>query len=148
MRVCRSGRHHWASEPAMTSATHLILAKSSFFLSALRYANHCELCSTTDRSHKVEGRPDVIIDLASPGAVDTLSKQPFTIKEGVLFRMKARFRVQHEVLSGLKYIQVVKRGPLSSKMQEMIGSYSPNTTEKPDYEKKCKPSGLCSACHS
>lgn len=51
--------------------------------------------------------------------------------------MKARFRVQHGILSGMKYVQVVKRMGVSQKMQEMIGSYSPNTTDKPEYEKKC-----------
>lgn len=52
--------------------------------------------------------------------------------------MKARFRVQRQILSGMKYVQVVKRMGISNKMQEMIGSYSPNTTDKPEYEKKCK----------
>lgn len=85
--------------------------------------------------------------------------------------MKAIFTVHHQILSGLKYVQVVSRGPLKNKMQEMIvrvshfiphlsfvttsyckltchllsspftsqGSYSPNTTEKPTYEKKFEP---------
>lgn len=50
--------------------------------------------------------------------------------------MKARFKVQHQVLSGMKYVQVVKRMGVSNKMQEMIGSYAPNTADKPDHEKK------------
>ncbi|KAI5363308.1 putative Rho protein GDP-dissociation inhibitor [Septoria linicola] len=85
---------------------------------------------------EVEGRPDIIIDLTKPGQLEDLKNQPFTIKEGATFRMKARFTVHHEILSGLKYVQVVSRGPLKNKMQEMIGSYSPNTTDKPEYEKK------------
>ncbi|KAF2873884.1 Rho GDP-dissociation inhibitor 2 [Massariosphaeria phaeospora] len=84
---------------------------------------------------EVEGRPDIIIDLHSPEAVNTLKDRPFTIKEGAQFRMKATFKVQHEILSGLKYVQVVKRG-MSHKMQEMMGSYGPSTEEKPFYEKK------------
>ncbi|KAG8628149.1 hypothetical protein KVT40_004022 [Elsinoe batatas] len=88
---------------------------------------------------EVEGRSDIIIDLTTPGALEKLKKQPFTIKEGATFRMKARFTVQHQILSGMKYIQVVKRGPLTNKMQEMIGSYSPSTTDKPEYEKKFEP---------
>ncbi|GME57065.1 Rho GDP-dissociation inhibitor [Neofusicoccum parvum] len=87
---------------------------------------------------EVEGREDIIIDLSAPGAVDHLKEKPFSIKEGAQFRMKATFKVQHNILSGLKYIQVVKRMGISNKMQEMIGSYSPNTTDKPFYEKKCK----------
>jgi len=88
---------------------------------------------------EVEGRPDIIIDLKSPGALEKLAKQPFTIKEGATFRMKVVFRVQHQILSGLKYVQVAKRMGISAKMQEMIGSYSPNTTDKPRYEKKFEP---------
>jgi Rho GDP-dissociation inhibitor len=105
---------------------------------------------------EVEGRPDIIIDLTQTGALESLNKKPFTIKEGATFRMKARFRVQHDILSGMKYVQVVSRMGVKQKMQEMIvslardvlslcccvltswqGSYSPNTTDKPEYEKKC-----------
>ncbi|WPH04405.1 E set domain-containing protein [Acrodontium crateriforme] len=88
---------------------------------------------------EVDGRPDIIIDLSSKNALDTLNKQPFTIKEGATFRMKARFKVQHQILSGMKYVQVVSRLGVKNKMQEMIGSYSPNTTDKPEYEKKFEP---------
>jgi Rho GDP-dissociation inhibitor len=46
---------------------------------------------------------------------------PFKIKEGVKFSMTAKFKVQHEILSGLHYVQVVKRkGIRVSKDQEMI----------------------------
>jgi len=100
---------------------------------------------------EVEGRPDIIIDLSQPGALEQLNKHPFTIKEGATFRMKARFRVQHQILSGLKYVQVVSRMGLKNKMQEMIGSYSPNTTDKPEYEKKFEtetaPSGMVGRGH-
>lgn len=73
--------------------------------------------------YQVEGRPDIIIDLSAPGAVDHLKEKPFSIKEGAQFRMKATFKVQHSILSGLKYIQVVKRMGVSNKMQEMIVSF-------------------------
>jgi len=86
---------------------------------------------------EVEGRPDIIIDLTAAGAVEALRKKPFTIKEGATFRMKATFKVQHEVLSGLKYIQLVKRHSVRvSKDEEMIGSFSPSTADKPFHEKK------------
>lgn len=106
---------------------------------------------------EVQGRPDFVIDLTKPSALETLDKQPFTIKEGCQFRMKARFKVQHQILSGMKYVQVVSRMGMKNKMQEMIvrqllfmtntivamlismvqGSYSPNTSDKQEYEKKC-----------
>ncbi|KAL1303577.1 hypothetical protein AAFC00_006944 [Neodothiora populina] len=100
---------------------------------------------------EIEGRSDVIIDLTTPNSLEELKSKPFTIKEGATFRMKARFRVQHQILSGLKYVQVVKRMGVSNKMQEMIGSYSPNTSDKPEYEKKFEsetaPTGMLARGH-
>ena len=74
---------------------------------------------------EVDGRPDIVVDLTAAGALDQLKTKPFTIKEGASFRMKARFKVQHEVLSGLKYLQVVKRkGIRVDKNEEMIVRFS------------------------
>ena len=106
---------------------------------------------------EVPGRSDILIDLSAPNAEESqrkaaaLKEKPFTIKEGAQFRMKVRFRVQHEVLSGMKYVQVVKKMGISNKTQEMIGSYSPNTSDKPEYEKKFEaetaPSGMIARGH-
>lgn len=64
------------------------------------------------------------IDLTAPGSVEALKSKPFVIKEGAKFRMKANFVVQHDVLSGLKYLQVVKRkGIRVGKNEEMIVSF-------------------------
>ena len=73
---------------------------------------------------EIEGRPDIIIDMSAPGALESLKSTPFIIKEGATFRMKVKFRVQHQILSGLKYVQSVKRGLIRQKMQEMIVSVS------------------------
>lgn len=98
------------------------------------------------------GRPDVVIELSAPGAVDSLKDKPFTIKEGAKFHIKVVFQVNHDVLSGLKYIQAVKRkGIRVSKDQEMLGSYAPNTTHKPSYTKEFNeeeaPSGMLARGH-
>jgi Rho GDP-dissociation inhibitor len=98
------------------------------------------------------GRPDVTIDLSSPGSEKTLKDKPFTIKEGCKFSMSVKFRVQHEVLSGLQYVQIVKRrGIRMSKDQEMIGTYAPNTQDKPFHLKKFAeedaPSGMLARAH-
>ena len=86
--------------------------------------NDTRRCVITSLALEVPGRQDFVIDLTTPGALQSLNKKPFTIKEGAKFRMKANFRVQHEVLSGLKYVQVVKRkGIRVSKDQEMLVSY-------------------------
>jgi Rho GDP-dissociation inhibitor len=67
------------------------------------------------------GRDPVTIDLSQEGAEKTLRDKPFKIKEGVKFTMTAKFKVQHEILSGLHYVQVVRRkGIRVSKDQEMI----------------------------
>ncbi len=79
---------------------------------------HCIILSLTMDS---EGRPPVTIDLAAKGSELTLKEKPFKIKEGVKFSMTAKFKVQHEILSGLHYVQIVKRkGIRVSKDQEMI----------------------------
>jgi hypothetical protein len=93
---------------------------------------------------EVEDRPDIVLDLTTPNALETLKQKPFIIKEGSKYRTKATFKVQHEILTGLKYIQLVKRkGIRVGKDQEMLGSYAPNTVDKPSYEVKCEWSSLC-----
>jgi len=86
----------------------------------------------------VAGREDVVIDLSTPESVETLKNKPFTIKEGAKFKIKVTFQVNHEVLSGLKYVHAVKRkGIRVSKDEEMLGSFAPSTTVKPLYVKEC-----------
>ncbi|KAL8898924.1 MAG: hypothetical protein Q9192_001830 [Flavoplaca navasiana] len=109
-------------------------------------------CVMQSLALEVPGRSDITIDLSVPGALESLKSKPFSIKEGAKFRMKASFKVQHDVLSGLKYLQVVKRkGIRVSKDEEMLGSYAPNTQEKPMYEKKFAedeaPSGMMARGH-
>ncbi|KAI9801749.1 MAG: hypothetical protein M1825_003121 [Sarcosagium campestre] len=106
----------------------------------------------TSLALEVEGRDDIVVDLTTPGALESLKTKPFTIKEGARFRMKVKFRVQHQVLSGMKYVQVVKRkGIRLSKDEEMIGSYAPSTKDQPVYEKKFNmeeaPSGMLARGH-
>jgi Rho GDP-dissociation inhibitor len=80
-------------------------------------------CVITSLALETAGRPDIVIDLTTPGALESLRSKPFTIKEGAKFRMKANFQVQHEVLSGLKYLQVTKRkGIRVGKDEEMLVS--------------------------
>ncbi|KAJ5946895.1 hypothetical protein N7454_003734 [Penicillium verhagenii] len=104
-------------------------------------------CVIKSLALRVEGRPDVTIDLATPEAVSKLKDQPFTIKEGAKFHIQVVFQVNHDVLSGLKYLQVVKRKGLRvSKDQEMLGSFAPNTDQKPvyvkDFAEEEAPSGM------
>ncbi|KAL1967952.1 hypothetical protein VTN77DRAFT_2369 [Rasamsonia byssochlamydoides] len=109
-------------------------------------------CIIKSLAIETEDRPDITVDLTGPGALEELKNKPFKIKEGAKFRTKVVFQVHHEVLSGLKYLQVVKRkGIRVSKDEEMLGSYAPNTTDKPFYEKKFHqeeaPSGMIARGH-
>ncbi|KAI8636697.1 hypothetical protein BD408DRAFT_355156 [Parasitella parasitica] len=62
---------------------------------------------------EVEGRPDVVVNLST------------------------KSKIENDVVSGLKYLQVVKRkGIKVDKTEEMLGSYGPNTEA---YEKKFQP---------
>lgn len=64
-----------------------------------------------------------MINLDETSAVEKLGENPFTIKEGSEYRMRVKFRVQHEVISGLRYLQLVKRKkiPVDKSDQMMVG---------------------------
>lgn len=66
------------------------------------------------------GRDPVKLDLTSPGALEALKKQPFRIKEGAKYSIEVTFKVQHNILCGLQYLQTAKRAAISSKEREMI----------------------------
>ncbi|ATY63650.1 rho-gdp dissociation inhibitor [Cordyceps militaris CM01] len=109
----------------------------------------CIILSLTMHS---PSRDPVTIDLSQRGSESSLKDKPFKIKEGAKFTMSAQFKVQHEILSGLHYVQVVKRkGIRVSKDSEMIGSYAPNTDNQPTYIKKFQeeeaPSGMLARGH-
>ena len=85
----------------------------------------------------VDGMPPVVYDLEAPGALERLRKEPIVIKEKSKYHLVVKFRVQHEIVTGLKYLQSVKRhGIRLDKTQEVCGSYSPNTQDKPYYVKE------------
>ena len=83
--------------------------------------NDPRVCIIESLALESPNREPVVIDLSQPGSEATLKDKPFKIKEGVKFTMVAKFRVQHEILSGLQYVQVVKRkGIRVSKDSEMM----------------------------
>jgi len=78
-------------------------------------------------SMEITGRDSVVLDLTDKEKIGTYKKNPIIVKEGVEYRLKIQFRVNHQVVSGLKYLHVVKRkGIKVEKKEEMIGSYGPN----------------------
>lgn len=114
--------------------------------------NDPRVCIILSLTMESAGRAPVTIDLSTPGSESTLKDNPFKIKEGSKFTMIATFKVQHEILSGLHYLQIVKRkGIRVSKESEMIGSYAPNTDKQPVYTKNFQeeeaPSGMLARGH-
>merc|ERR1712038_394526 len=71
-------------------------------------------------------------DLSKPvilevqGNLEELKKTPIKIKEKSQYHIEVRYHVQHEIVSGLKYTQVVSRkGIKLDKDKVMMGSYGP-----------------------
>ncbi len=83
--------------------------------------NDPRVCVILSLTMDAPGRAPVTIDLSTPGSETTLKDHPFKIKESAKFTVTATFKVQHEILSGLHYVQLVKRkGIRVSKESEMI----------------------------
>ncbi|KAK6539763.1 hypothetical protein TWF694_009958 [Orbilia ellipsospora] len=75
---------------------------------------------------EVEGRDDITVNLTEPGALEALKGTPFIVKEGSVYEMRIKFRVQGKIISGLKYVHIIKRkGIKVDKTEEMLGSYGP-----------------------
>nr|CAH0107348.1 unnamed protein product [Daphnia galeata] len=71
-----------------------------------------------------EGQTEKTLDLS--GDLSQLKQTVFTIKEGVQYRIRIEFYVQHEIVTGLKYIQkTYRKGIQVDKMTHMVGSYAP-----------------------
>ncbi|KAJ1835274.1 rho GDP dissociation inhibitor [Coemansia sp. RSA 2706] len=66
------------------------------------------------------------MDVSTPEAIKKLQEKPVVIKEGVEYTFKIEFVVQREVVSGLKFLQQIKRlGLPVETTEEMCGSYGP-----------------------
>lgn len=76
-----------------------------------------------------EEAPDpLVLDLT--GDLESFKKQHFTLKEGVEYQIKISFKVNREIVSGLKYVQqTFRKGIKIDKTDYMVGSYGPRPTE-------------------
>ncbi|KAH9951855.1 rho GDP-dissociation inhibitor [Amylocystis lapponica] len=67
------------------------------------------------------------LDVQDPAALANVKKNPIVIKEGVEYNVRITFKVNHSIISGVRYMQVVKRsGVKVDKMEQMLGSYGPH----------------------
>ncbi len=55
----------------------------------------------------VDGRADMVYPLGTPEDVARLATTPIVFKEGEDYRIRITFRVNHEIVSGLKFAQWV-----------------------------------------
>ncbi|KAJ3600764.1 hypothetical protein NHX12_031739 [Muraenolepis orangiensis] len=64
------------------------------------------------------------------GDLSSFKKQSVVLKEGVEYMIKISFKVQREIVSGLKYHQVMSlKGLTVDKSTYMVGSYAPKSEE-------------------
>jgi len=74
----------------------------------------------------IEGRPDVVYTLETKEQVEKLKDTPFTLKEGCHYKTSIKFKVQHELVTGLKHVNTVYKKIIKvGKQETMIGSFPP-----------------------
>ncbi|KZT37639.1 E set domain-containing protein, partial [Sistotremastrum suecicum HHB10207 ss-3] len=88
----------------------------------------------------------ISININDEAALSDLKKNPIHIKEGVEYNVGITFKVNHSIISGVRYIHVVKRaGVKVDKAEQMLGSYGPSPSGEPytkNFEPEESPSGL------
>ncbi|CCE66247.1 hypothetical protein TPHA_0P00890 [Tetrapisispora phaffii CBS 4417] len=74
-------------------------------------------------------------DLTSEETIKELSSKRYKVKEKSTYKLKIIFKVQHEIITGLRYVQYIKKAGIAvDKIDDHLGSYAPNTSAKPFYE--------------
>ncbi|KAJ1310988.1 hypothetical protein OPQ81_009497 [Rhizoctonia solani] len=73
----------------------------------------------------------ISLDLTDPQALENVKKNPIVIKEGVEYSVGMKFVIENDVISGLRYLHVVKRAGIKvDKIDQMIGSYGPKAEQQ------------------
>ncbi|KAJ8086458.1 rho GDP dissociation inhibitor [Marasmius tenuissimus] len=88
----------------------------------------------------------IVFRLDNKSSYENTKKNPVVIKEGVEYNVRITFQVNHSVVSGIRFIQVVKRAGIKvDKLEQMLGSYGPSPDGKfytKDFESEESPSGM------
>ncbi|KAF9008912.1 immunoglobulin E-set [Cyathus striatus] len=88
----------------------------------------------------------IVFNLNDTARLADTKKNPIIIKEGVEYNVRITFKVNHSIISGVRYIQVVKRaGVKVDKLEQMLGSYGPSPDGQPyskNFEPEESPSGM------
>ncbi|KAJ7781388.1 immunoglobulin E-set [Mycena metata] len=100
-----------------------------------------ELDSTTLPAGKT-----ISFNLSDTARLADTKKNPIVIKEDVDYNVRITFKVNHSIISGVRYIQVVKRsGVKVDKLEQMLGSYGPHPKGEPyikNFDTDHSPSGM------
>ncbi|XP_038047329.1 rho GDP-dissociation inhibitor 1-like isoform X1 [Patiria miniata] len=71
---------------------------------------------------------ETVLDLT--GDLSQFKHRPIVVKEGAEYKIKLIFRVQREIVSGLRYFEAVyRKGIRVDKANFMVGNYGPKTEE-------------------
>jgi len=88
----------------------------------------------------------ISININDRAQLDAIKKNPIKIKEGVEYNVGITFKVNHSIISGVRYIQIVKRSGIKvDKLEQMLGSYAPAPTGTPytkNFDAEESPSGM------
>jgi len=71
--------------------------------------------------------PDIVFNLDTPEGLELMSTTGITLKEGCKYKFTLSFRVQHELVPCIKYVNKLKRGIFSISEELVLGSYAPQT---------------------
>ncbi|CAE6522248.1 unnamed protein product [Rhizoctonia solani] len=86
----------------------------------------------------------ISLDLTDPHALAEVKKHPIVIKEGAEYSVGMCFVIENDVISGLRYLHVVKRAGLKvDNIDQMVGSFGPKVEEqKATFITEESPSGM------
>ncbi|KAL3230152.1 Rho GDP-dissociation inhibitor [Nakaseomyces bracarensis] len=84
----------------------------------------------------VDTEPEPItFDLTNETTIKELASKRYKVKEKSIYKLRITFKVQHEIITGLRYVQYIKKAGIAvDKIDDHLGSYAPNTKQKPFYE--------------
>merc|ERR1711916_44246 len=80
--------------------------------------------------------------LDTPENIKKAAETVWDIPEGSDYTILFNFRVQHEIVSGLRFNLKIKKGPFSTTDKEMLGSYAPDGITKTHKVEATAPSGM------
>ncbi|QLG73387.1 hypothetical protein HG535_0E04710 [Zygotorulaspora mrakii] len=84
----------------------------------------------------VDTEPEPIsFDLTNETTIKELASKRHKVKEKSTYKLRITFKVQHEIITGLRYVQYIKKAGIAvDKIDDHLGSYAPSTKSKPFYE--------------